>query len=178
MKITFFKTLVLSIALLSSFDNFSQSVKIEIVAATSIPTAVTTAFQQNFPSVQAYKWEKHTVTGVSGTEGTKYVALFNEKGLVNRARYYTAGTGISVTTYYGTKIPADIAEKAKKVSSKYEGFTLHTGEKVRSLVNAKEVYRIRLRKGVSKLVIYLDAQGNEINKDQLGAEFEDDGIEQ
>lgn len=62
------------------------------------------------------------------------------------------------------QLPQAIQDAAK---TNYTGYTLTSGEQITVLPTGVIYYRIQLRKGAQKLVVYVDANGQEITKDNL-----------
>lgn len=133
---------------------------VQKVDASAVPQAVLTAQNAYFPGVTVTYWEKQTASA-QDKSGDRYIANFDQ----TRARYYTNGTGITATTYLTAKqLPQAIQDAAK---TNYTGYTLTSGEQITVLPTGVIYYRIQLRKGAQKLVVYVDANGQEIAKDNL-----------
>ncbi|MCB0374858.1 MAG: hypothetical protein KDD04_02970 [Sinomicrobium sp.] len=151
------------------------SYTVDKIASGDVPEAVSNAFENGFPGAKTVRWEKHTGKG-KNNRYVKYVVVFDKDGIRSRARYKTDGKGISATTYYWfkkgvAKLPQPVKDYA---ADKHPDFELNSGEKVISLKSSASVYRIRLRKGASKLVVYVNASGEMINKNNLPSELTED----
>lgn len=144
----------------------------EIVVEANVPSAVVTSYKAKYATGKIVKWEKRTYTGAAGNTYVKYVAVFDQDGIRNRARYKEDGTGLSTTTYYWfknvTKLPQAIQDYAK---TKYPDYKLTSGEKELSLKSGKYVYRIRVKKGPTQVVVYLNEKGEEVSKDNVDIEI-------
>jgi hypothetical protein len=139
------------------------TVNIQKVDASAVPSAVINAQAGYFSGVTVKYWEKQTGSA-KDKSGDRYIANFDQ----TRARYYSNGTGGTATTYYAAKqLPQAIQDAA---AANYAGYALISGERVVVLATSSEVYRIQLRKGAQKLVVYVDANGQEISKSSLPKE--------
>ncbi|MEM6628996.1 MAG: hypothetical protein AAF694_04960 [Bacteroidota bacterium] len=148
----------------------------EVVKEDAVPLAVKNTQTVIFPNTTVDRWEKASGT-IKGKSGTKYIAIFKQFDQRVRARFQEDGSGISATTYYaGTKLPQAIQDAA---AANYAGYKLRSGERIQSLKgNQKFVFRIRLRKGSQKLVVYVDENGKEMEKKSVPSEMtEDEGVE-
>ena len=169
------KNLILFITLLLISGIFSQAqvswTRTEVAEA-DVPIAVKNTHTISFPDSPADRWEKATRI-VKNTVHTKYIALFKQNHQRVRARYKESGSGLSATTYFvGSKLPQAIQDAA---AANYSGYKLRSGEKIQSLAGGqKEVYRIRLRKGAQKLVVYVDESGKEIEKGSVPEMMKED----
>lgn len=176
------KKTVLSIVITCIFivSGFSQATfKTETIEASQVPASVTSSFNSKYSGVKVVRWEKHIFTNKKGKKHAKFVCIFDKDGLRSRSRYMPNGTALSATTYYRFKNVQKLPEPIKKYAkTKYPDFKLTGGEKELSHKNGKYVYRIRLKKGPSKVVVYLNENGEEINKDNIDGEIlenENDG---
>lgn len=172
MKKTIFFALFVSVVTLINAQ--SVNYKVTVVQESEVPAAVVSAQNGFFSGVTVNRWEKYTTTAKDKSKD-RYVAIFLVEGQNTRARYTYQGKGISATTYYsGKKLPQAIQDAA---AANYAGYTLLSGEMIKSLESGKSVFRIRLRKGVQKLVVYVDANGKEVSKDSLPSTVtEDEGV--
>lgn len=143
-----------------------------VVQESEVPSAVTSTFKTKYNPSKIVRWEKRTWQGKDKLH-TKYVVIFDQDGLRQRARYMDDGSGISATTYYWLKNVEKLPEAVKNyASTKYPDFKLESGEKELNLKKGTYVYRIRLRKGkATKLVVYVNENGEEINKDNVDKEI-------
>jgi hypothetical protein len=169
------KSTLLLIALLfiSSFNFAQESTSTsEVVAETDVPAVVVASFKAKYTPTTLIRWEKKTFTGSAGKTYVKYVAVFDVDGLRSRSRYKEDGTGISTTTYYWfknlEKLPQAIKDAAK---NNYAGYKLGSAEKEHNLKSGVYVYRLRLKKGPTKLVAYVNEKGEEITKENLDKEI-------
>lgn len=143
-----------------------HTLNFEKVEAANVPAAITSSFESSFTGATAVRWEKHTAQGKRTY--VKYVAVFTEGGVRSRARYKDDGTTLSSSKYYGAvKLPENIKAAAK---AKNPDFIVMGGEEITTR-NGKTFYRVRSRKGPSKLIQYFDADGNEISKDKAPEEL-------
>lgn len=146
-------------------------VTVQAVSADDVPAAVITSQASYFPGVNVNVWEQQTARGKNNS-AERYIANFQNNGQKARARYYPSGVGTTATTYYrGSQLPAAIQEAA---AANYDGYTLNSGEQIVTLPTSDIYYRLRLRKGLQKLVVYTDANGNEVSPDELSEEIEED----
>lgn len=156
----------------------AQEVTTEVVDESVVPSEVKSSFSSDFSGITPIKWEKHTFKAKNGKMYYKYVSVFDKDGLRHRARYKNDGTGLSVTAYYWFKKVENLPDAVKNYASvKYPDFKLNSGEKEKSLKSGKYVYRIRLKKGASKLVVYLNEKGEEVSKDNVDQEILDNESE-
>lgn len=147
-------------------------VTVQAIDADDVPAAVISSQASYFPGVTVNVWEKQTARG-RNTSGERYIANFRNNGQKARARYYANGTGTTAVTYYsGSKLPTEIQEVA---ATNYAGYTLFSGEQITLLPTNDVYYRLRLRSGAKKLVVYTDANGNELSNDEVPDEVVEEG---
>jgi len=157
MKTSFFAVLFTFVAFVASAQ---ATLTVQRIDASAVPQAVLSAQAGYFPDVTVTFWEKQTAAGKEKS-GDRYVANFDQ----TRARYYANGTGTTATTYLAARqLPQAIQDAA---TANYAGYTLESGEQIKLLSKGTVFYRIRLRKGAQKLVIYVDANGQELSKNNL-----------
>lgn len=138
-----------------------RSMNFEKVEEGQLPEAVKSNFASTFSGATAVRWEKHSAQGKRTF--VKYVSVFTMDGVRSRARYKEDGTSLSSSKYYGpAKLPENIKSAAQ---AKYPEFTVMGGEEITTR-NGKTFYRVRSRKGASKLIQYFDENGNELSKDK------------
>lgn len=138
------------------------------VEEAQVPDAVKNSFTNSFANAAAVRWEKHTAQGKRTY--AKYVAVFTADEIRSRARYKEDGTALSSSKYFGpNKLPANIKSAAQ---AKSPGFVVMGGEEITTR-NGNVFYRVRSRKGSSKLIQYFDADGNEVTKDKAPEELID-----
>ena len=143
------------------------------LALNEVPAAVASSFGKDFPGVQVIQWEKHTQRSY-----TKLVAIFDQDGIRRRARYQPDGTGISASSYYLFNRLQQLPEAIQKFArDRHPDYRLGSGERIVSLRSGDSIYRIRLRKGASLLVVYLNESGVEMDKTKLARELTDDEID-
>lgn len=167
------KNLLLFIALLASGSLMAQvTFNVEKIEASAVPSEVSDAFNQKFPDVKDVRWELHTATSGEHS-GDKYVCIFdNADNIRSRARYRNDGKGISATTYFWFKNVEKLPQAIKDFCAiNYEGFKLSAGELEMSLKKDRSAYRIKLRKGRTKITVWLDESGNEINEKNIDSEL-------
>lgn len=139
----------------------------QTIDAGQVPANVKSSFESDFGGVNLIRWEKYNGF-------IKYVAVFdNSDQIRSRARYKEDGKGISATTYYWLKkvdkLPQGIKDYA---SSKYSGYKISAAEKEMSLQDkSKYAYRLKLRKGATKVTVYLDESGKELDKNSLSKDL-------
>jgi hypothetical protein len=143
----------------------------EVVNVTDVPEAVTMAQEANYPGIQVRQWKKQSLT-VQTQIGAQYLAVFNSAGMNTRARYTATGKGLSAYTSIALSAVPDAVTAS--VDQNYADYQLTRLAKVTSLKSGKFVYRINLRDGAKKLTIILDKNGNELSKDSLPAEIEEE----
>ena len=161
MKNIFF---ILSFIALAFVAQAQVGVTVQAIDADDVPSAVITSQATYFPGVTVNVWEKQTARG-RNTSGDRYIANFKNNGQKARARYYTNGTGTTAVTYYsGSQLPTEIQEVA---ATNYPGYILNSGEQIVTLPTSDIYYRLRLRKGAQKLVVYTDKNGNELSIDEV-----------
>ena len=141
--------------------NFSvQKISAEDVPASAIAT------QASSFSAPVLTWEKQTANA-RGNAITRYVASFTEQSkTITRARYTSSGKGLTATSYYSNAslLPTTIQEAA---AANYPNYTLGSGEKITYIPTKHHAFRLRLRNGAQKLVVYVDNSGKELDKDDL-----------
>lgn len=168
------KTVLLALfALTTTLTMYGQlSFTVQKVDASAVPQVVLDAQANAFPGVAVKLWEKQTATGPKSATGARYVATFTVDGSSTRARYYANGKGISATSYMlAAKLPQAIQDAAK---TNYPDYTLMSGEKIKLMSKGTFVYRVRLRKGAQKLVVYMDETGKVVSKDSLPSDVTED----
>lgn len=170
------KYLIIVLALVTSVS-FAQpnarakgprSVNFERVEDAQVPEAVKNSFSSAFANATAVRWEKHSAQGKRSF--AKYVAIFSADETRSRARFKEDGTPLSSSKYFGpAKLPENIKSAAQ---AKAPGFIVMGGEEI-TTKNGKTFYRVRSRKGSSKLIQYFDSDGNELTKDKTPEEVVD-----
>lgn len=146
-------------------------VTVQAINANDVPAAVISSQATYFPGVNVNVWEQQTANGQSNS-ASRYIANFQNNGQKARARYYPSGVGTTATTYYSSsQLPAAIQEAA---ATNYEGYTLGSGEQVVVLATNDIYYRLRLRKGAQKLVVYTDENGKQVSLDDLPEVMKED----
>jgi len=144
--------------------NAQIGASVQAVNADDVPAAVISSQASYFPGINVNVWEKQTVRGQSKSV-ERYIANFQNSGQKARARYYTNGVGTTATTYFsGSQLPTAIQDAA---AANYSDYTLESGEQIIALPKDDVFYRLRLRKGAQKLVVYTDESGNEVSGDNL-----------
>lgn len=147
------------------------SVTIQAIDADEVPAAVITSQANFFPNVNVNVWEKQTANGKNAS-GERYVANFQNNGQKARARYYAHGEGITAVTYFiGKELPTEIQEAA---ATSYAGYSLISGEQILLLQTSDVYYRLRLRRGAQKLVVYVDENGKELPIEKVPEEVVDE----
>jgi len=151
--------------------NAQVSASSQVVDASEVPQAVQDAQASNFSGVTVNRWEKQSSTARTKSK-TRYVAVFKKDGQNARARYHADGKGIYATVYYtAATLPQAIKDAA---STNYSGYSLRNGEEVTYFKNGSSFFRIRLRKGAQKLVVYVDENGAEKQKNEVPSEVTTD----
>ncbi len=161
------KTLfVFLLSLCLSGVTFAQlNFSVQKVSAEDVPAEAIATQAASF-SAAVRSWEKQNAN-TRGKAVTRYVASFTEQSkTVTRARYTSNGKGLTATTYYGTAalLPTVIQDAA---ATNYPAYSLKSGEKIIYIPTKQNIFRLRLRKGAQKLVIYVDNNGQELEKEEL-----------
>lgn len=170
MNRTFFILLAFAATITSAFGQAGWSTS--KVNAASVPQEVVSAQSTEFPGTSVTLWEKQTTTGDQGNSSVRYVANFMLSGAKTRARYSNTGQSLWATSYLtASQLPAAIVNAVK---TNYSGYTLASGEKIMNKSKNQTIYRVRARKKAQKLVLYLDESGNEVSKNQVPAEAQQD----
>jgi hypothetical protein len=140
------------------------------VDASQVPQVVQDAHNQKFQGATLTRWELKQATGKKEVQW--YTALFTTSdGVKARSRYKADGTTISSSQYYGAaKAPEAIKSAA---ASRFSGYTLTGCEQISVPSKNKNFYRVKLRKGSTKVVTYMDETGAEITKEKAPAEVTD-----
>lgn len=141
------------------------------VELSEVPDAVKNSFNSAAAGVTDVRWEKHTAVGKSDKTFTKYVAVYSIDGKKTRSRFREDGTAMSSSNYMkADKLPEAVGNNAK---SKNPGFELVGGEEIKTK-KGETFYRVRMKKGSSKLTTLYDANGNEVTKDKQPEEAQED----
>jgi len=141
------------------------------IDASEVPQVVLDAQSSLFSGSEVDQWRIQEGEGGRGNSGTNYIATFVLEGQRTRARYSEDGKGIVAVTYFkANELPSAIQESA---STNYSDFQLVRGEFIRGLQEGKNVYRISLRDGAKRLVVFVDENGNEIKKENVPEEMQD-----
>lgn len=151
----------------------AQKMGVKVLSESEVPAEVKATHEQLFPGVSVIRWEGHKWVNKKDKERGKIVAVFDYEGVRTRARYRPNGKALSASSYYkADKLPAAVAAAA----GRYEGYELKGGSKTWSLKDSSKapVYKIRLRKGAQVLTVFVDEQGNEIEKGKLSEELQED----
>ncbi len=148
-----------------------KSAGFQQIDVAQVPDAVKNAFNTKAAGVTNVRWEKHTAKGKADKSFTKYVAVYQVDGVRARSRFREDGTAMSSSKYMGAqKLPENIRNSA---TTKNPGFELKGGEEVKTK-KGETYYRVRMRKGSSKLTTLYDANGNEVVKDNAPEEAQED----
>jgi len=140
-----------------------QSAGVEKIDAAQVPEAVQGAFSNTNPGVEVTQWEKHNVRGNNGKDFTKYVASYQIDGARARARFKQDGSVLSMSRYLSAQnLPGSISSAA---NAKNPGFTLMGAEQLTTR-KGETFYRVRMRKGASKLTTLYDSNGSEVSRDK------------
>lgn len=150
----------------------SLSYKVDKLTADSVPQAVKEAFSKDFQHGKVVRWEQHTTRGKRHEAG-KYVCIFDDAGKIrSRARYRANGKGISATQYYGKRQIKDMPQGIQaSCADKFPGYKIMMIEKEIALKSGLSAYRIKLRKGFTKVFLWLDESGREITAKNLKQEW-------
>lgn len=143
------------------------------VEIAEVPDAVKNAFNTQAAGVTNVRWERHAAKGKADKTFTKFVAVYMQDGVRSRSRFREDGTPLSSSRYMGAqKLPEAISSSAK---TKNPGFELVGGEEVKTK-KGETFYRVRMKKGSSKLTSLYDANGNEVTRDKQEEDvMEDEG---
>jgi uncharacterized membrane protein YkoI len=111
--------------------------------------AITTAFQQKFPSATKIKWQKENAT--------EYEANFEMNGLKYSANYSTKGEWLE------TESPVAFDKLPTKVTEAFQAH--HKNQKVKSasLIETSSgalKYELEYRKGLKMVELFYDENGN------------------
>ncbi len=152
----------------------TTQVKVAKIESSQLPSIVTSKFESTFTGATGIRWEKHEL---KNSPAIHYIAVFTEGGVRSRARYKEDGTILSSSKYFGPqKLPTNIKAAA---SRNHPDFVIVGGQEI-TIKNGKTFYRVRSRKGPSKLLQYFDADGNEVTRDTAPEgliEVDEDGNE-
>jgi hypothetical protein len=146
------------------------------VDASQVPQAVKDSHEQSFSGSSATRWELKQATGKKEVQW--YTAVFTTaESAKAKSRYKIDGTNISSATYYGPdKAPETIKSAA---AARFSDYTLMGCEKITVPSKSKNFYRVRLRKGSTKITTYMDESGAEITKEKAPAELlESEAVEE
>ena len=161
---------ILSLVACSFVTQAQVNASLQAVDANDVPAAVISSQATYFPGITVTVWEKQS-TSARSKSAERYVANFRNNGQKARAKYTPNGAGTTAITYYsGSKLPAAIQNA---VATNYAGYTLTSGEEIIALQKDETYFRLRLRKGAQKLVVYVDENGNELSAQQVPDEVEE-----
>jgi hypothetical protein len=137
------------------------------IEASQVPQVVQDVHNQKFAGTTVTRWELKQATGKKEIQW--YAAAFSSaEGVKARARYKPDGTIISSTHYFGSaKAPEAIKSAA---AARYSDYTLTGCEQITIPAKNKNFYRVKLRKGSTKITTYMDETGAEITKDKAPKE--------
>lgn len=164
---------LLLVLLVSAASVQAQKMGVKVLNESEVPAEVKNTHAALFPAVSVIRWEGHKWVNKNDKERGKIVAVFDYDGVRTRARYRPNGKALSASSYYkADQLPASVAAAA----ARYEGYELKGGSKTWSLKSPDKapVYKLRLRKGAQVLTVFVDEQGNEIEKNKLSEELLED----
>jgi hypothetical protein len=145
---------------------------IKVIPENNVPQNIRNTHKNLFSGGMVEKWERHNVAG----KAVKFVAVLTDNGVKVRSRYRPNGENISYTYYYGKNLPDNVKQQ---VSQNYQDFMILGGYKTVNAQKSKEFFRIRLRRQGQKLIIYTNADGGKISKNDIPADLlEDDAPEE
>ena len=134
------------------------------IAAEEVPAAVLATQAQLFPNAEVRVWRKRAASSQHGSR-TVYISAFNANQVNTRVQIKEDGTGISVySSYAKSALPQGIQDL---LANSYADYKLTGAAEITELKTNKSGFRIRLRKGASKLVLWLDENGQEISANQI-----------
>lgn len=159
------------LCIFSAFVNAQYSFNVDKVDAATVPEAVKSSFAEHYPGTDVVRWEKHVGKGKFKSR-TRFVAIFNDDKNRARSRYHNSGIGISATTYYfAPGLPKQVKKGAMELNP---GFKVVAGQKIRIFKNERIVYRVKLRKGTSRVWTYVNPDGSEAKVGEIPDEVTED----
>ena len=138
-----------------------------------VPAAVKTSHDKRYAKAKT-KWRRNSWSNDRGKQTTVYVGWFFHEKKAHRAAYTPEGKGYLTIRYLGgaaglpdvVKNAATAAHPGMRIAAaqQYEAFTLNM-----------TAFRVQLAKGATKVVTWLDKDGNPISKDNLPDAIEELG---
>lgn len=148
-----------------------NAVKIDV---SEVPAIVLDEQRANFPEATVRVWKKQTVKGKRGNNGLNYIAEFLSGNQTARARYTKDGKGVvAVIAYSANTLPQGIKDVA---AADYSDMTLVKGENLTALKSGTSFFRVHLRKGAKKVIVYTDENGNEIQPQNVPEEVQEEQV--
>jgi hypothetical protein len=138
------------------------------VDVAQVPQPVQDTHNQTFPGTTLTRWESRKGSGKKEIQW--YSAVFTTpESTKARARYKADGVLVSSSTHYdAAKAPEAVKSAA---ASRFSDYTLLGCEKINLPAKNKDFYRVRLKKGSTKVTTYMDETGAEITKEKAPAEI-------
>lgn len=145
----------------------ARSASSTAVEVAQVPQPVQDSHNQNFAGSTVHRWEVKQNSGKKQLQW--YTAVFTTtESMKAQARYKPEGNLVSSSTYYDAAKAPDAIKSA--ATSRYSGYTLVGCEKINVPSKSKNFYRVRLKKGSTKITTYLDDTGAEVTKEQAPTE--------
>lgn len=165
--------LVIAFALAPAVADAAAKFETQILEPKAVPAAVQSAHAKRYAKVKT-SWRKNAWSNDKGVRTTVYVGWFFHEKKAHRAAYTEDGKGYLTIRYLGgaaglppaVKKAVEAAHPKLKITAaqRYEAFTLNM-----------TAYRVELRQGSTKLVTWVDGEGQPISKDNLPDAIEELG---
>ncbi|MEL6972391.1 MAG: hypothetical protein AAFZ63_03650 [Bacteroidota bacterium] len=167
------KHFILSAAILAftlvslSAQEYKGQFTVTVVEASAVPTGIAQSQEANFPGIAVRQWKKQEYSN-KRLNSVQYLAVFTQNGQNTRARYQADGRSISsYATYRPEALPTPIQTT---LATDYPDHILTGAAEITSLQQGWSGFRIRLREGNQKLVVWLTAEGSPISLQQVPSE--------
>ncbi|MEL6654841.1 MAG: hypothetical protein AAFY48_01335 [Bacteroidota bacterium] len=168
MKHFLLSAVILAFMLVSlSAQEYKGQFTVTVVEASAVPSGVAQSQAENFPGITVRQWKKQEYNN-KRLSSVQYLAVFTQNGQNTRARYQADGRSLSsYTTYRPEALPTPIQTT---LQTDYADYTLTGAAEITSLQQGWTGFRIRLRKGNEKLVVWLTAEGTPLSPQQVPTE--------
>ncbi len=152
-----------------------------LIEVTNVPQLVKDTQQRMFPGTTVDKWLVNERPNKGGNKGMSkpvvYIARFkNQEGYITHCRITENGEVRGhMTMLQGEKgLPANIKDAVLK---RFSGYKIQGSQKIYLAKNNKSAYRIVLVQNSTRVITFVDENGNELKEENLSPEIKENILE-
>ncbi len=168
-----FTAVVVALGLTVPAARAATNFQSKAVGADQVPSAVLTTHQKRYGRART-SWRRNSWNNSRGVAVTVFVGWFRHDKKAHRAAYRPKGDGYLTIRYLGGRrgVPEAIR---KKVEAAHSGLRISAAQRYDAFARNMTAFRVVLRKGSTKVVTWVDKQGDPISKDNLPDAIEELG---